>query len=234
MSTTKKSTELKKRIEKILKNRARIPDEFFHRTDGRQYEVIWLLNRQKPSVERSYDFDEERFGITKDGRIIWGFDSGCSCPSPWSQSDFGDENYKTASTWKEFEVNPDTEFDINWEKESLQTIEELELLTKNPKDLKPDDVLNAKNAEVRRYLLKRLGYNKIKELVKANVIHKEGTSELVDITHNGVTERYVKVKDSSTDREYLLWVANWVKTCRQAIASTFNLSEEEYNPIEET
>lgn len=232
MSATKSTTLLKNKIKEVLTNKDKIPDEFFRRTDGRQYEVIWLLNRQKPSVEKSYDFDEERFGITKDGKLIWGFDSGCSCPSPWSSSDFGDENYKTASTWKEFEVNPDAEFDVDWEAESLSVLEDILLLIK--KNIKPEDVLNAKNAEVRRYLLKRIGYKKIKEMVKAKVIHTDGTSELIDITYNNQTERYVKVKDSSTDREYLLWVADWTKTCKQAIASTFGLSEDEYEPIIET
>jgi hypothetical protein len=69
---------LKTKIETLKKALRFIPDEFFIRTDGGHYEVLWFINRQKPSVSQSYDFDEERFGLTKDGRLIWGFDSGCS------------------------------------------------------------------------------------------------------------------------------------------------------------
>lgn len=47
------------------------------------YEVFWLLDRQKPSIEDDYDFDEERLGVTECGKVIVGFDSGCSCPWPW-------------------------------------------------------------------------------------------------------------------------------------------------------
>ena len=67
-----------KEIAELIRNIKKIPDEFFIRTDGGTYRVLWILNRQKPSIQTSYDFDEERFGITPDGMVIWGFDSGCS------------------------------------------------------------------------------------------------------------------------------------------------------------
>lgn len=65
-------------IKKLKRFRDRIPEEFWVRTDGSKYRVIWFVNRQKPSETASYDFNEERFGLTKDGEFIWGFDSGCS------------------------------------------------------------------------------------------------------------------------------------------------------------
>lgn len=114
---------MKEKIEELLNKIDKIPKEFWKETDGKMYKVIWLLDRQKPSVESSYDFDEERLGITSDGRIIWGFDSGCSCPSPWSSEDFGDKNYST-NTYKEFFIKlPD--FDRDWEKESEAKINEI-------------------------------------------------------------------------------------------------------------
>lgn len=67
-----------KEIAALIRNIKKIPDEFFVRTEGGQYRSLWILSRQKPSVKQSYDFDEERFGITHDGRVIWGFHSGCS------------------------------------------------------------------------------------------------------------------------------------------------------------
>jgi hypothetical protein len=95
----------------------------------------------------------------------------------------------------------------------------------------PEEVMGARNAEVRRYLIKRVGYEKIKRPAGASVIHADGTSELLLFTN---TEQYVKVKDSSTDRVYLLYVPSHIKTCKAAIAWTFGLNEQEYDPIIET
>lgn len=70
---------LKEALDYIIENKDLLQDEpIWKKTDGGMYEVHWFLDRQKPSVEADYSFDEERFGITKDGQLIWGFDSGCS------------------------------------------------------------------------------------------------------------------------------------------------------------
>jgi hypothetical protein len=111
-------------IQSLIDNVEKIPEKYWRKTDGGQYEVVWFMDRQKPSIERGWDFNEERFGITKDGKIIWGFDSGCSCPSPWSQEDHGDQNYEVKE-WKEFMVDPETAFDAGWEEESYETIKEI-------------------------------------------------------------------------------------------------------------
>ncbi len=119
---------MKEKIEELLGKIDKIPKELWRETAGGMYKVIWLLDRQKPSVEADYSFDEERLGITSDGRVIWGFDSGCSCPSPWSGSDFGDKNYNT-NTYKEFFIKlPD--FDTDWEKESVTEIDKILSCTK--------------------------------------------------------------------------------------------------------
>lgn len=220
--------KFKKEIEKLIKNKDKIPDEFWVRTDGGKYRVIWFMDRQKPSVEASYSFDEERFGITQDGKIIWGFDSGCSCPSPWSQSDHGDETYYV-NDWKEFTVPVENSFDAGWEDECYNNLKDYLLLIENK--LSPEKVLNVSNSEIRRYLIKRVGYENIKNKVKAEVIHRDGHNELLKFVTG---EMYVKVKDSSTDREYLLYVEGRHETCRSAIAWTFGLKEEDYKPIIET
>lgn len=98
-------------------------------------------------------------------------------------------------------------------------------------NLDPAQVLNAKNAEVRRYLMKRVGYDNVKHAVGAATLHADGTSELLRFADGDV---YVKVRDSSTEREYLLYVPQNMKTCRQAIAWTFGLLEHEYAPEIET
>jgi hypothetical protein len=98
----------------------------------------------------------------------------------------------------------------------------------------PKKVLAIKNSEVRRYMIKRIGYNEIKDAVDAKVLHTDGDKELLELVLNGEEERYVKVKDSSTDREYLLYVPNNIQRCKQGIAWTLGLKESEYNPIIET
>lgn len=119
---------MKKKVEQLLAVVDKIPEKFWSSTDQGKYKVVWLLDRQKPSVQRSYDFDEERLGITSGGKIIWGFDSGCSCPSPWSAYDYGDEKYQT-STYKEFFITlPD--FDTDWDKESSIKVDEILSCTK--------------------------------------------------------------------------------------------------------
>lgn len=86
------------------------------------HEVILLLNRQKPSVEASWDFDMERITVSKTGKVVWGFDSGCSCPSPYE--DHYPDCYSCSTTWKEFELDT-TRFDSGWEEEVIAKIEEV-------------------------------------------------------------------------------------------------------------
>lgn len=219
--------KFQKEIEKLIENRHKIPDEFWVLTQGGKYNAIWFMSRQKPSVEACYSFDEERFGLTKQGQVIWGFHSGCSCPSPWSAADFGDDY--TTREWREFLVESEQSFDKGWEEECYSNLKDYLLLIK--KSVKGKDVLETKNAEIRRFLMKRIGYEKVKKDVGATVIHTDGTSQLLQFKDG---DYYVKVKDSSTKREYLLYVPNNLKTCRAAIAWTFGLAESEYNPIIET
>lgn len=220
--------KFKKEIEQLIENRHKIPDEFWVITDGGKYRVIWFMDRQKPSVPTDYSFDEERFGLTKDGKVIWGFDSGCSCPSPWSSEDFGDDNY-SIKEWKEFSVEPENAFDVDWQDECYSNLQDYLLLIEE--NLSPEKVLDIKNAEIRRYLIKRVGYENIKEKVNAQVLHQDGHNELLRFA-NG--ELYVKVRDTSTEREYLLFVEGHHTTCKSAIAWTFGLKEEEYNPLLES
>jgi hypothetical protein len=92
---------LEQKIQLIVQKWDLVPEQFkiTVKTEPER-EVIVLLYRQKPSIERDYDFNEERVTVDKNGRIIWGFDSGCSCPSPWHDSAPG--CYTCTSTWKEF------------------------------------------------------------------------------------------------------------------------------------
>jgi hypothetical protein len=92
------------------------------------YIVVLLVDRQKPSVEADYSFDEERMGINKFGEIIWGFDSGCSCPSPWFDS--YPDCYNVSKTWKEFKVDG---FDKGFMEDAITKFTEIKTETENAK-----------------------------------------------------------------------------------------------------
>ena len=135
--------DLTKEIAWIKKNWKKIPDSFKINLHGEAgsygyngtpitnvslegHVVILLLNRQKPSVERSYDFHEERISVNAEGQVIWGFDSGCSCPSPWHDSYPG--CYTCTNTWKEFVLNIE-QFDHDALKEVEEKIEAIKKAT---------------------------------------------------------------------------------------------------------
>jgi len=218
--------QYKQAIEELIAKKDRIPDEFWIQAKCLDERVIWFVDRQKPSVVPSYDFDEERFGLTMSGKIVWGFDSGCSCPSPW-EDNVHDETY-SKKEWTEYVLGSEAPLDNGWQDGCFDNMRDYLLLTKE--DVSINEVLEAKNAEVRRYLMKRVGYENIRNLANVSIIATDGTSELLKIGY----DQYVKVKDASTDREYLLYVPEWIKTCKQGIAWTFGLKEFEYNPTIET
>ena len=115
--------DISKDIAWLVKNWKKIPDTFktnIH--DGKNSEVVLLLDRQKPSVQRDYSFDEERISVNEQGQVIWGFDSGCSCPSPWEDGAPG--CYSCTDTWKEFVLEANN-FDPDWAEECLATIKSI-------------------------------------------------------------------------------------------------------------
>jgi hypothetical protein len=212
--------EHEKEILFLIENRNKVPREFWVTAENNR-QVIWFLNGEDGTAG-SYETSQHRFGITSEGEIIWGFSSGCSCWTGWSADELN-----VIPTYKEFLVQ-NIDFVPEGVSECYDNLHDYILLI--TEDIKPLDVLRAKNAEVRRYLMKRVSYENIKNNAQTKVLHTDGTSELLEINN----ERYVKVKDSSTNREYLLYVPNHIKNCKQGIAWTFDLREEEYNPVEET
>lgn len=217
----------KRQLNRLLKERGKIPDEFWVPTKlGR---AIWFIDGQNPSVQSSYDFDVERFGVTREGNIIWGYDSGCSCPSPWESDPYH------VTTYKEFFLKELPEFDPAWKDTATTNIGDyLKLIDSVDEKLDANEVFHIRNQEIRRFIMKRIGYDKIKKDVKAKTLHTDRTSELLKISFGEVDELYVKVTDHSTDREYLLYVPSNIKTCREGIAWTFGLNEKDYNPLIET
>jgi len=123
------------------------------------------------------------------------------------------------------------------EKEIIQEVSDYILFDKlTKKTLTGRDIIKCQNAEIRRFLLMGYGYEYFVRDVRGKVIHKDGTSELIEINWNKKEEtlKLVKVKDSSTDRIYLLRVPPTSKTCKEAVAWTFGLKSKQYHPVIET
>lgn len=93
-----------------------------------------------------------------------------------------------------------------------------------------DDLLACKNQEIKQTALKRFGYENFVREAKMDEIDRDGEDAL--LRKDDIVFAYVK--DSSTPRRYLLRVPPTMKTVKQAIAWTFNLSPSEYAPLVET
>ena len=107
---------------------------------------------------------------------------------------------------------------------NIKLIEELQI--------QASDITSCRNQEIKQKALKVFGYDKFAEAVGAEVLHEDGEDRLIRI--NGDRDLvFVSVKDSSTDRRYLLRVPPNMKRTREAIAWTFNMQEKEYNPTQE-
>jgi len=121
--------------------------------------------------------------------------------------------------------------------EVLKVLEDLSLLIKLEKGtLKAIEIIRCRNILIRQRLLERFGYEKFIRELKCKVINKNNDNELIMVPLSKGEEpiMLVKVKDPSTGFTHLLRVPPSVRTCREAIAWTFGMTSEEYNPIIET
>lgn len=161
--------------------------------------------------------DDERLGIKRNGHFVWKTQKG-------SQE----------GVWKTFFVKKFRR--RHWNEHQIRTIVQDYLLFAKGDKLTARDIIRCRNAEIRRILLLRFGYEKFVMELGGAVIHRDGDSELILIKWGDYEEglKVVKVKDPSTGDFYILRVPLSAKTCKEAIAWTFGMSEEEYNLIKET
>lgn len=247
-------TSFENKLLKFIENIERVPEDFFTRRAGRNWDdseesqikrdTIWLVSRDDGTAG-DYETSQERFGVTKDGKIIWGFSSGCSCWNGWEDSDISEP-----LSWKDF-IMLDTKeekldqdwsggngikrdgwgFVKDWQEEAEKSLDDLLLIFDDNRKI--EDVLNVRNAEVRAYLIKKMNYEEVRRMKEIKILHSEKEYDLISL--EGIEDSlFVKCKDSSTDRIFLLQVPRWVKRCKEAVAWTFGLKEEEYNPLIET
>ena len=161
--------------------------------------------------------DNEALGIDRSGRFHWKDKKG---------------KFQIRS-WKGFFASKKREI-INFKR--MNDILNDYLLIVHQDQLKARDILRCRNAEIRRYLLKEYGYSQFFQELSGVVIHRQGDSELISLQIRKDEDPLIviKVKDSTSGEIYILRVHPEVRTCQEAIAWTFGLQPDEYNPTVET
>ena len=122
-------------------------------------------------------------------------------------------------------------------REAMDKLKDVILLMKLEEGtLKAREIISCRNIEIRRILFARFGYERFVRDLKATVVNKDGEQELMILRWRKDEEpiNLVKVKDSTTGKYYLLRVPPSIRTCREAIAWTFGLSAEDYEPLKES
>ena len=166
--------------------------------------------------------DDKDVGITRSKKIIY------KNPKKGILKDYNWNYFKE-------EIYPTLPKDLD-----TRRVEEVLLLAKPKHNLNGYDVINCWNQEVRKLILERLGFNTLITQLEAIIIHDDGESTLIHIPKQILPKnqnediRLVRVKDTTSGLYYLLRVPNNIKSCKEAIAWTFSMYPEDYNPIIET
>ena len=106
-----------------------------------------------------------------------------------------------------------------------------------PEKITKERIIVEKNQEFKRIMLDIYGMVKFLSSEEVEFLHEDRFGKL--IAYRGFSpdeekpDKFVIVKDTSTNREYALGVDPDSVTAKGGIASTFGLTEDEYNPIEE-
>lgn len=179
-----------------------------------------------------YDWEQTDFGINKKGEFITCRQSGCSC--------YGPENPtadKTLSLNQELKIDVSDCYDSDFstfEKEFTAIVDTVYQVLKD-KDVSFAEVIALPNAEIRRAVIEFIGLDSLMEKTNVTPVDTSTFGDLIRVSVlNDEDIVVVKVQDSSTDRKYFLRVPPTVKTAKEAVAWTFNLTENDYNPSKET
>jgi hypothetical protein len=107
-----------------------------------------------------------------------------------------------------------------------------EKIIMHPEKLTKKDWMDEKNIEVRRCIQEKLGERFVK-MLKGKTIHNGKWGTLIEIDLKDDPDKvahYVKVKDSSTKREYYLRTPPTIMDADASVAWTFGLEVETYKP----
>jgi len=109
-------------------------------------------------------------------------------------------------------------------------------IIKYPEKLTKKDWMDETNIEIRRCIQEKLGERFVK-LLRGKTINKGIRGELIEIDLKDDPDKvahYVKVKDSSTEREYYLRTPPTIIDADESVAWTFGFESKQYKPIVET
>jgi DNA integrity scanning protein DisA with diadenylate cyclase activity len=203
--------KIKEKLQELTEGGLRLIPPIFWRFNGKNRQIeddkfwtLWLMR--------------DKFGIKRNSNVIYKDDRG-----------FEIRQFKT------FFANP-IKFSKADEDSILEEINNYLMFNKQHlKTLEARDIVAVTNLEVRRELLRDFGYERFVNEMKGIVINKDKRGELIKLqVRKEEPMKFVKVKDSSTDREYIIRVPPNMKTCTEALAWTFSMSEQEYRPEKET
>lgn len=109
-----------------------------------------------------------------------------------------------------------------------------------PETLKSEEALAEPNAEVRRVMIERIGFERFLQDSGARVLHEDtdpgGPRQLLQVDLAGDEPLVcVSVRCPSTNRHYLIRVPPKMRTCHQAVAWTAGFDDpNDYHPLAET
>jgi hypothetical protein len=112
-----------------------------------------------------------------------------------------------------------------------------EKLIMHPEGVTREDWLQEYDLEVRRVIQERLGNDRFVELVGGRCIDTGTRGNLIEVDLGNDPEgtaHYVQVKDASTQHQYYLRVPPSIRQADEAVAWTFGLDEQDYQPRQET
>nr|MDO8116610.1 hypothetical protein [Candidatus Sigynarchaeota archaeon] len=182
-----------------------------------------LLDNNKDIPDRFWRItlwlNMNRVGITRNGHFVW-YDNR------------GDTPHK--SSWKKFFVHHGSLLD---QKEAMAVIQDYMMILKGD-TLTAREIIRCRNVEIRQFLMSRFSYERFLKELGSKTRHKDPNTgaELLSISMGKNMEKMVLVRviDSTSNRPYLLRVPPEMRTCQEAIAWTFGLGEDEYEPLVET
>lgn len=113
-------------------------------------------------------------------------------------------------------------------------VEEISVIVKSLEGVvSAKEILSLKNLEIRREAVDRYGEERFMEDLGAEIIDKNNDNYLMRVEQEPPFV-FLKLKDSSTDRRYMLRVPPEIKSVLGGIAWSFGLEENDYKPEVET
>lgn len=94
--------------------------------------------------------------------------------------------------------------------------------------------LTETNLEVRRAITEKLTWTRVLECLKYKTIQRDDYGELIETQIEGAPARFVRVKDYSTERQYVICVPPATRSAHEGVASLWGMKQDEFSPTQRT